>query len=657
VPPPPTLDADRSLVRWATPLVFLAALVYFLLFHRYGFFVQDEGVNAYQALRVLEGQVPYADFQTAYTPAGYYIHAALFRLFGTDLSVLRVASSFACAGTATLLFRAAVHVLPGPWTLLPSFLYVLLEDQESRGFVVHTIAYPARYISTLWVLSLCLTLAHVRRPRWWLTISLGLVTAGILALKHTAGIYNAWAVGLALILAARARDDAAERTGLVRVLPPAFILAIVVSLPVLFGNLTRASLRSFAVFGAPIAVAVALVLSGMVGAGRRTLGRAGADLAGFALGALVPTAMWVAYFAHAAGAHVLLQRLILDGPHVARSYSIAFPAPGALALGAGVLVAVTLAIRTAIRRGRLTRVGGARLLLATGATIGLVGLFPALLLVRQSLRMDDWEVAVMHAGRGIDNLAFYLVPVIAYSFLPALRRFVRRDGPLDPVLVCWIHAICQLLLIYPRLDVAHLYEGTVTLLLVGTVVLERTLRALGSGTRAPRGLAGAVAVALALVVSVKVIPRVRAQVGWEEGPIIQRRLLVEGPRGGALYTTGAAGAWIAELNRTVALVRERTATGEPIFAYPALPAMYFLTGRDNPTHLDYFYSGFGEGGDELQAVETLEREQVRYVVWIGDATYDPPDRGFFPILRDYLRRNYIQVNFVGPFRILERVRL
>ena len=657
MPPPTTLDADRSLVRWATPVVFLAALVYFLLFHRHGFFLQDEGVNAYQALRVLEGQLPYADFQTAYTPAGYYFHAALFRLFGTELSVLRVAGSVACATTATLLFLAAVQVLPGAWTVLPSLLYVLLEDQESRGFVVHTIAYPARYVSMLWGLSLCLTLAHVRRPRRWLAIALGVTTAGILALKHTAGIYNAWAVGFALILAARADEDAPSRTGLVRLLPPLFVLAVIAALPVLFGNLTSASLRAFAVFGAPIAVAAALVLFGMAGPGRRTLGRAGTDLAWFAAAALAPSALWVAYFAHAAGAGVLLQRLILDGPHVARSYSVAFPAPGALALGAGVLVAVALGLRSAVRRGILQGRSGTRILLATGAGIAAVGLFPAILLVRQSLRMDDWEIAVMHAGRGLDNLAFYLVPVVGYAFLPALSRFVRRDGRLDPALVCWVHAICQLLLIYPRLDVAHVYEGTVILLLVGTVILERTLRFFGAGERAPRRLVGAVAMVVALVVSVKMIPRVRGEVGWEEGPMLQRRLVIESPRGGRLYTTGPDGGWVADLNRAVALLRERTGPTEPIFAYPALPAMYFLSGRGNPTHLDYFYSGFGEGGDELAAVETLERQQVRYVVWMADGAYDPPDRGYFPILRDYVRRNYVQVDFVGPFRILERVRL
>ena len=89
---------------WRAALVLLAALAYFILFHRYGFFVQDEGVLAYQALRVSQGQLPYADFQTAYTPASYYLHALLFDLFGPSLATLRLLGAVARALTAALLF-------------------------------------------------------------------------------------------------------------------------------------------------------------------------------------------------------------------------------------------------------------------------------------------------------------------------------------------------------------------------------------------------------------------------------------------------------------------------------------------------------------------------------------------------------------------------
>lgn len=50
---------------------------------------EDEGVLAYQALRVSQGQTPYADFETACTPAGFYLHAVLFELLGCEFTVLR----------------------------------------------------------------------------------------------------------------------------------------------------------------------------------------------------------------------------------------------------------------------------------------------------------------------------------------------------------------------------------------------------------------------------------------------------------------------------------------------------------------------------------------------------------------------------------------
>ena len=43
--------------------------------------------------------------------------------------------------------------------------------------------------------------------------------------------------------------------------------------------------------------------------------------------------------------------------------------------------------------------------------------------------IEGFELAAMHFGRGLDNLAFYLVPVIAYAYLPGLVTFVRRGGP------------------------------------------------------------------------------------------------------------------------------------------------------------------------------------------------------------------------------------
>ena len=657
------LVSDRSAVRRGTALVFLAALFYFLLFHRYGFFLQDEGANAYHAMRVLQGQVPYRDFQTAYPPAGYYVHAALFHLFGAGLPVLRVASSFACAGTAALLFLVAVEVLPSPWAFLPSLLYVILEDQESRGFVVHTIAYPARYVTLLWTLGLWLTLAHARAPRRSLVIALGLVTAGILSLKHTGGIYNAWAVGACLVLTGlRGGATVAPGSTWLARLPLAFLLAVLLALPVLFGSFTGLSAPVFVAVVVPVAVAVILLIRDAIPSGghptelavrRARLARIGGDLAWFGGAALVPTAAWVVYFAAVAGPVNLLQRLVLDGRLVARSYAIAFPAPGPLTGLAVVLVAVALGARLLCGRGLLDRERAARVLLATAAGLAVFTVVGGVSLVRETLRMDDWELGVMHVGRGLDNLLFYVTPVVAYAFLPAMRAR-QRSAAHHLVLLCWLHAVFQLLLVYPRLDVAHLYEGTVLLLVPGTVLLHRTLVFFATG-HARRWLPVAVACALVLVVGVKLLPRVRAQLTWEDGGLmLPRRMPLEGARGG-LYETGPQAAWLSALNRTVALVTELTPPGTPLFAFPALPAVYFLADRRNPTGFDYFYQGFGEGRDELGIITELEARQVPLVVTLEDETYDQRDRGYFPILKDYIRRHFRQAEAFPPFKVLERV--
>jgi hypothetical protein len=657
-----------------TLLVLLAALCYFLAFHRYGFFLQDEGVLAYHAQRVRDGQLPYADFQTAYTPANFYLHGLLFERFGASLAVLRAAAAVACAATAALLFVAARAVMASPYALVPSVLYVLLEDQESRGLVVHAIAYPSRYVVALWTLGLCLTLAHARRPRPLLPVALGLVTAVIIAFTQTAGIYNAWAVGLSLILLAERDVPAAPRApggivaAAVRGIPRLFLLAVLGAVVMLFGGYGHFAPAPFLALGVPPAVACILLLRGPagwraaapdVGAGERARAwtAAGADLLRFGAAALLPTALWIAYFGWQAGLETLVQRLVLDGPAVARSYTISLPRPGGLAIGAGLLALVAAGARALARRAVIPEPAAARAFALVAAAVAVAAGVRTAQLAAHAVRADDWLVAVNAVGRSLDNLTFYAVPVVAYAFLPRLQTWRRTGGVPDAALVCWVHGICQLLLAYPRLDVAHLYGGFVSLLIPATALLQRTVAFFHQAAppRRARWLPAAVAACVVAACAVKLAPRVAAQLDTREGLNVAARRVLAGPRAG-LYATGADAGWFAALNRTLAFVDARTPPGRPIFAYPALAAVYFLGGRHNPTEMDYFHQGFGEGRDEVAVVTALEAEQVPLVVMMADHTFDPEERGYFPILKDYLRRHFVQTDFHPPFRVLQRVR-
>ena len=63
-------------------LLYALAFVYFLPGINQKINTYDEGVIVYGATRVLQGQVPYRDFWTMYSPGQFYILAAAFKLFG-----------------------------------------------------------------------------------------------------------------------------------------------------------------------------------------------------------------------------------------------------------------------------------------------------------------------------------------------------------------------------------------------------------------------------------------------------------------------------------------------------------------------------------------------------------------------------------------------
>ena len=70
-------------------VVGLIAAVY-LSFAQYGFDVLEEGYFLHNAQRVLQGELPYRDFNTPYTPGIFYLYAWVMEQFGSNVVLLRV---------------------------------------------------------------------------------------------------------------------------------------------------------------------------------------------------------------------------------------------------------------------------------------------------------------------------------------------------------------------------------------------------------------------------------------------------------------------------------------------------------------------------------------------------------------------------------------
>jgi len=67
----------------------------------------DEGNYLYAAWRVSLGDVPYRDFTVVQTPLGFYLGAAVFKMFGPTVAAARALSVAFMLGTAVLLYAAA----------------------------------------------------------------------------------------------------------------------------------------------------------------------------------------------------------------------------------------------------------------------------------------------------------------------------------------------------------------------------------------------------------------------------------------------------------------------------------------------------------------------------------------------------------------------
>jgi hypothetical protein len=240
---------------------------------------------------------------------------------------------------------------------------------------------------------------------------------------------------------------------------------------------------------------------------------------------------------------------------------------------------------------------------------------------------------------------------------------------------------------YPRMDEVHWLWSAGLLLVAGADTLHgyyrRLLRAGWPSGEPARGRA-AVYAALLLLPVAAAVPLLRFRLdAW--GQLLVARPVVSGPPAPAASTAPAVVAMVAAaagtanqnaggvvpvdlpdgsgrvwvparqgdvLNAAAALLREKTAPGEAIFAYPAIPGFYYLADRPNATRFNHVFRGMATFEDQEQMVRQLE--QVRYILWDdGGARYwvVPGDN---PIVTEYIRTHFGIDQFVGPYALLSR---
>lgn len=175
-------------------LPFILATIIFLFFQLQVFDTQlsfrDEGFLTYNALRILQGEIPYRDFFLTTTPGTFYIQGLLMKLFGNYLIVSRAFYIVIILGILFLISKI--------FTLKKGIDYLLL---TFFGLLFISPAYAFYNIEGLFLFLFSLLIVKtIKKPHTRTFILLGVITGILFLIKQSYGLANAAAIILSLYL-------------------------------------------------------------------------------------------------------------------------------------------------------------------------------------------------------------------------------------------------------------------------------------------------------------------------------------------------------------------------------------------------------------------------------------------------------------------------
>ena len=598
----------------------------------------DEGYFLDLASRVQAGQLPYRDFDTYYTPGIFYLNSVVLTLFGTNILPPRLVMAAVRVGCALLAYILARRLTAPAFAAVPAVLIAML------GVLVGSHPGWPALLATLLMIA-ALIRANDAGHRGWLALA-GAAAAiafvfkqnvGAFALLGAAGyvvLVSGSEAGV-LLLGIRALFAAAVALITYRFLgPPDTMLMFIAWLPI------AAILVILVAWSRPV--------WNRTSPGMDVLLRDGLALC---VGAGGATAAWLVPLALALGVENTPVGLFLGNVNRgALIFGLDRP-PQASALVALVAVWAPLGVVFAFRPRSAT-------LIAT--TVGAVVLTPFLLqLPTRGIPLDpltsDPEQFPRLAALDTDfgSLLLYLPGLCAWAAIVLLVKQRRRfSGAPVAAWFALIGVLAQLAL-FPRADTAHAILAGVPLLVAGGWVLGVVYAPLGRDLL-PVGKV-ALFVALLTLPAAAVTPQLYGRSialrHSEADPTVAPRYVPLGLDRAAIVLPEGDG---KPLRDAVAFVRDRTAPGEPLFAYPMDPLVNFLTDRPNPTRFDEFLPGALSADDMRGVIADLEVAKPQYVFWDHGAVEfwetDRPNR----ILSDYIWRCYTEVAAFQLYLVLER---
>lgn len=187
----------RTETRWhdaALGLLIFAVTVLYLAWLPRNLTAADESIHLYEAKRILAGEVLYRDVFEMITPGFMYLMALLFRIFGTDFAVARIAQAVLHGLAAVALYYACRRLDIRRGLSWPVGLAYLVVCQSAWPMV------SQHWLSTLLCIFLLMVCIDLRRDRAAASLRPGLVLGLLISVQHPRGVIMAAGVFVWLII-------------------------------------------------------------------------------------------------------------------------------------------------------------------------------------------------------------------------------------------------------------------------------------------------------------------------------------------------------------------------------------------------------------------------------------------------------------------------
>ncbi|MFN0072028.1 MAG: glycosyltransferase family 39 protein [Chloroflexota bacterium] len=611
----------------------------------------EEGYFAYLASRVAAGDHPYRDFATPYTPAFFYLHALIFKVFGESLLWQRAGVILARLVGAGLIYVLARRLAPARYAVLPSMTFLLL-DPSPVPWQTH----PSWYAAPSATAAALLALRYLDTGRLILLAGAGAMIGVSFAFKQNVGLLTFLAVGSFITLCAPVLNPSARLThrwDKFEVALPAWLLACprlaaVVLLPLAFtvALRPRPQLEYALEYVLPVLV-LNIWMYRRVVAQRASLVRLIASAAVLVAGVAIVTIPWILALIGAVGREEVPLRQFVGGVDPG-GYILDqwWPHPeGMIILSVGPMI---LAAYWEWSRGNLLRAGVFVLgWLAVAVWAARLALIPA-----GSTLTSLAELSIL-ATENVNQL----LPAVAAG-LVVLALVSGWALPEEETPAAWLLTFgCAMFFHqYPRMDEPHLIFSAPPLMAALAWFLWRleTRLLFGSATAFVELRRGIVLLGLVCVPLISLFPVTHWR--WSmlmpargSGEAMQPHAYIpsENPRAGVLGLPYL----VQPIDAVVENIRLRTSEGEPILVFPAAPMLYYLADRPNATRFNHFLPGIATRDQEYEVIHQLQTRSVRLVVlepafeflWLRVTDY--------PILREFLRSEYRRVESFGPYEV------